>query len=56
MRKPWKFEQDCRNSIAIYRRGEKVAEILSDEDESSDEDFETARFIIDACNTKEAGK
>lgn len=49
----WTYEQQTTNSITIFKNGEKMAEIVNENDSSS-EDFATAEFIVAACNEKEA--
>ncbi len=46
----WSYEQVCTNEIEIRLDGKKIASIINGNNDNSQEDFDNASFIVDACN------
>lgn len=49
----WTFEQTCTNEISIIKDGVKVASVVNEDDDNTQDDFDTAQFIVDSCNRAE---
>lgn len=48
---PFRWEQDCENSIRIFDyNNSEIATIVAEDDEISRDEEGIAKFICDACN------
>ena len=56
--KPFRYEQDCTNSIIIFNGGgAEMAQIIQEvEDNLTDADHAKAQFVVDALNQFDATK